>query len=98
MRIENTNLQPLSAKPAETATPIERRDDVGETESARAGQDRVEMSETARLLAKARTTLGSTEDVNAERVALLKQQIESGDYTVQVGELARKLLARVFTK
>lgn len=98
MRIENTNLQPLSAKPAETATPIERRDDVGETESARTGQDRVEMSENARLLAKARTALGSAEDVNAERVALLKQQIESGDYTIQVGELARKLLAKVFTK
>jgi flagellar biosynthesis anti-sigma factor FlgM len=98
MRIENTNLQPLSAKPAETATPIERRDDVGETESTRSGQDKVEMSENARLLAKARAALGSTEDVNAERVALLKQQIESGDYTVKVGELARKLLAKVFTK
>ncbi len=98
MRIENTNLQPLSAKPAETAIPIERREDVGETESARAGQDRVEMSENARLLAKARAALGSTEDVNSERVALLKQQVESGDYTVKVGELARKLLAKVFTK
>jgi len=98
MRIENTSLQPLSAKPAETATPIERRDDVGETESARTGQDRVEMSENARLLAKARAALGSAEDVNSERVALLKQQVESGDYTIQVGELARKLLAKVFTK
>lgn len=98
MRIENTNLQSLSAKPAETALPVERRDAVGEAESARTGQDRVEMSENARLLAKARTALGSTEDVNAERVALLKQQIESGDYTIQIGELARKLLAKVFTK
>jgi flagellar biosynthesis anti-sigma factor FlgM len=98
MRIENTSLQPLSAKPAETATPIERRDDVGETESARTGQDRVEMSENARLLAKARAALGSAEDVNSERVALLKQQVESGDYTIQVGELARKLFAKVFTK
>jgi len=98
MRIENTSLQPLSAKPADTATPIERRDDVGETESARTGQDRVEMSENARLLAKARAALGSAEDVNSERVALLKQQVESGDYTIQVGELARKLLAKVFTK
>jgi flagellar biosynthesis anti-sigma factor FlgM len=98
MRIENTNLQPLSAKPAETAISIERREDVGETESARTGQDRVEMSENARLLAKARAALGSTEDVNSERVALLKQQVESGDYTVKVGELARKLLAKVFTK
>jgi len=98
MRIENTNLQPLSAKPAEIATPIERREQAGETESTRSGQDKVEMSENARLLAKARAALGSTEDVNAEKVALLKQQIESGDYTVKVGELARKLLAKMFTK
>ena len=98
MRIENTNLQPLSAKPAETAIPIERREEVGETESTRSGQDKVEMSENARLLAKARAALGSTEDVNAEKVALLKQQIESGDYTVKVGELARRLLAKMFTK
>ena len=98
MRIENTNLQPLSAKPAEIAIPIERREQAGETESTRSGQDKVEMSENARLLAKARAALGSTEDVNAEKVALLKQQIESGDYTVKVGELARKLLAKMFTK
>ena len=98
MRIENNGLQPLSAKPTENATPIERREELNETESVRAGQDKVEMSENARLLAKARAALGNTEEVESERLAMLKQQVQSGDYTVQVGELARKLLAKLFPK
>lgn len=95
MKIEPTGLQPLSTK---NANPIERREELSESESAHSGQDKVEMSENARLLAKARATLGNTEEVESERLALLKQQIESGDYTVQVGDLARKLLAKLFPK
>ena len=62
----------------------------------RSSQDTVQMSEDARLLAKARTALGNSEDANSERVAQLKKQIENGDYTVQVSELARKLAAKIF--
>ena len=98
MKIENTGLQPLSTKPTETALPIERREELSETESTRSGQDKVEMSENARLLAKARATLGNSETADAERIALLKQQVDSGDYTIQLGELARKLMARIFPK
>lgn len=98
MRIENTNLTPLSAKPTESATPVERREALSETESVRTGRDKVEMSENARLLAKARTALGNVEETESERLALLKQQVESGDYTVQVGELARKLMAKIFAQ
>lgn len=95
MRIENTSLNPLAAKPTETAAPVERREDAAVGGSVRAGQDKVEMSENARLLAKARAALGSSDNAESERLALLKQQIESGDYTVQVGDLARKLLAKL---
>ena len=98
MKIEPTGLQPLSAKSTENANPIERREELNEVDSTRGGQDKVEMSENARLLAKARAALGNTEDVDSERLALLKKQVESGDYTVQVGELARKLLAKLFPK
>ena len=98
MKIENTGIQPLSAKPTENTTAVNKREELSETESARTGQDTVEMSENARLLSKARATLKSTEDVDSERVALLKQQIGSGDYTIQIGELARKLMAKIFPK
>ncbi len=98
MRIENNGIQPLSTKPTENTNPVEKREELSETESVHAGQDKVEMSENARLLAKAHAALGSLETTESERVALLKQQVESGDYTIQVGELARKLMAKLFPK
>jgi flagellar biosynthesis anti-sigma factor FlgM len=98
MRIETNGLQPLSAKPTENMNPVERREELSETESTHAGQDKVEMSENARLLAKAHAALGNTESTDVEKLAKLKQQVESGDYTIQVGDLARKLLAKLFPK
>ena len=68
------------------------------SKSVHAGQDKAEMSENARLLAKARATLGTTDETNSDHLAMLRKQIESGDYTVQVSELARKLVARFYPK
>lgn len=98
MKIENTNLSPLSSKPADSAKRVEKKDSLKDIRSVRGGQDKVEMSEDARLLAKARAALGNTDDVNAEKLAALRGQIESGDYTVQVNELARKLAAKLYPK
>ena len=98
MKIEPTGLQPLASKPTEKAVSVEKRDELAESESARAGQDKVEMSKNARLLAKARAALDSSESADAERIALLKQQVESGDYTIQVSDIARKLLGKFFPK
>ena len=98
MKIENTNLSPLSSKPTESAKRVEKKDSLKDVRSARAGQDKVEMSEDARLLAKARAALGSAEKVNEEKIVALRGQIQSGDYTVQVHELARKLAAKFYPK
>lgn len=98
MKIENTNLSPLSSKPADAARRVEKKDSPMGAVSARAGGDKAEMSEEARLLAKARVALGNVEETDTERLAVLRRQIESGDYTVQVNELARKLIARLHPK
>lgn len=98
MKIENTKLSPLSSKPAESARRIEKKDSPINSQSIRTGQDKVEMSEEARLLAKARTALGNVDETNTEKLAALRGQIESGDYTVQVNELARKLVAKLYSK
>lgn len=98
MKIENNNLLPLSAKPTEAANQIDKKDDHAAVHSVRSGQDRVEMSENARLLAKARTALGNVEETNSDYLLMLKNQISSGDYTVQVSELARKLVATLYPK
>ena len=98
MKIENTSLSPLSPKPADSSKRVEKKDNPKETRSVHAGQDKVEMSEDARLLAKARAALGNVDDTDTEKLAALKSRIESGDYTVQVTELARKLATKLYPK
>ena len=98
MKIENTSLAPLSSKSAESAKRVEKKDALQDAQSIHAGKDKAEMSENARLLAKARAALGNVDETDTERIAALRKQIESGDYTVQVSELARKLVARIYPK
>ena len=102
MKIENTNMSPLSSKPAESAKRVEKKDSLKDVRSVRTGQDKVEMSGDARLLAKARAALGNVDEVAADdetaKLATLRGRIESGDYTVQVNELARKLAAKLYPK
>ena len=98
MKIENTSMSPLSSKPTDSTKRVEKKDSLKESRSVQAGQDKAEMSENARLLAKARAALGNVEDTDTERLTALRNQIESGDYTVQVNELARKLAAKFYPK
>ena len=98
MKIENTNMSPLSSKPTESARRVEKKNPLKDVSSVRAGQDKVEMSDDARLLAKSRAALGNVEETDVERLTALRKQIESGDYTLQVNELARKLIARLYPK
>jgi flagellar biosynthesis anti-sigma factor FlgM len=98
MKIENTSMSPLSSPSAESTKRVEKKEFIKDPQSVRAGQDRAEMSENARLLAKARVALGNVEETDTERIAALRKQIENGDYTVQVSELARKLVARMYPK
>jgi flagellar biosynthesis anti-sigma factor FlgM len=98
MKIENSGIQPLSTNRPEATRRAEKKDNVKNVSATRGGTDKAEMSENARLLAKARAALGNVSDSDSERLAALKQQIESGDYTVQVGDLARKLAAKFYQK
>jgi flagellar biosynthesis anti-sigma factor FlgM len=99
MKIENSNLSPLFSKPTDSARRVEKKEVSRNTQAIRSGQDRVEMSEDARLLAKARLAMNSiSDDTNNEKISELREKIESGDYTVQVTELARRLAAKLYPK
>lgn len=98
MKIENNGISPLSTNRPETANKVEKQSNLKNTSAVRSGQDKIEMSENARLLAKARVELDNVEDVNSEHLTLLKKQIESGDYSIQLGDLARKLVGRFLPK
>jgi flagellar biosynthesis anti-sigma factor FlgM len=98
MKIENNGMSPVSSRPTEAAKRTDKKLSHQEVQSVRAGEDRAEMSENARLLARARAALGSVQETGSEHLEALRNQIESGDYTVQVYELARKLSARFHPK
>jgi flagellar biosynthesis anti-sigma factor FlgM len=98
MKIENNSLSPLSSKLVGPGQHLGKKDALKGVHSVHAGQDKVEMSEDARLLAKARAALSNVPDHDAEKLAALRGKIESGDYTVQITELARRLAARFYPK
>jgi anti-sigma28 factor (negative regulator of flagellin synthesis) len=98
MKIENSGLLPLSSKSTETSSRIEKKDERKELQTVRSGQDVAEMSGNSRLLAKARASLGNVAETNSARLGLLKEQVASGAYTIQLKDLAQKLVARFYPK
>jgi flagellar biosynthesis anti-sigma factor FlgM len=98
MKIENNNISPLQTNRPEASNRVEKKDELKDVRAVRGGQDKAEMSDNARLLAKARVALGKVDDTNPERLNTLKQQVASGDYNVPVNDLARKLVAKFYSK
>ena len=94
MKIENSGVVPPSSQSIEGLKRAEKKEKPKESQSVHAGQDTVEMSEEGRLLAKAHAALADADQSDTKRLEALRQQIQSGDYSVQVAELARKILAR----
>ena len=98
MKIENNGISQLSSKSTDITGRIEKKDDHKDLQTVRSGQDKAEMSESARLLAKSRSALGNVEETDSTRVVMLQKQVESGDYKIQVNDLARKLVATFYPK
>ncbi len=98
MKIENSSVSPLSSRPTEPTRGAGNSESMKSLRSTGSGQDRVEMSEDARLLARARAALGEMQDVDEDKITALREKIESGDYTIQVTELARKLAVKLYPK
>ncbi len=103
MKIENNGISPLTPKStdaaqrAEAAQHLERNSASRSVSHVSQGHDKAELSEKARLLSKARA-VESNDAIRNERLEVIRQQVESGDYAVQVEEIARRLMARHFTK
>ncbi len=95
MKIENNGISPLAPQGSDPAQRAERKTGA-ELNPSGHNRDSVALSADARLLAKARSAADSAPEVESERLAQLRQRVESGDYTVQVEEIARKLAARTF--
>ena len=97
MKIENNGAVPISPKRTENSQAVSKKNGntapVTGNRPAIAGKDHVEVTESARTLAKARAALDNVQDVENDRVEMLKQQVASGNYTVPVEALAKKMMA-----
>lgn len=95
MKIENNGAVPPSSQAIEALKRAEKKETPKkESQSIHTGQDTIQMSEEGRLLAKAHSALSNADEADTQRLEALRKQIESGDYTVQVADLARKLLSK----
>jgi len=90
--------------PAEPVVPVKSSTsggtvaDKSQSESAAAatsttrGADQVTLTSSARSLQKIEETIANTPVVNTQKVASVKQQLNSGTYQVDSGRVASKLL------
>jgi len=90
MKIENTNLNPIA--PQQKPEGVQPAGNKGTQAVSSPSKDRAELSDQARLLAKARLAAHETSDVRTDKVQELKQRVNDGTYTIPLQELAAKLL------
>jgi negative regulator of flagellin synthesis FlgM len=64
----------------------------GAEEAKSASQDRISVSDRARVMAAVSRSVAATGDVRAEKVASLKAAINDGSYEVDVNGIAARLL------
>ena len=92
--IENGNISPLSSGQTNRVQPLEQNKykaayiDNGEPESK---SDKATLSSAAQVLSKSISVLNNIDNVREQKVASLKNEIESGTYQVQYKNIASKI-------
>jgi flagellar biosynthesis anti-sigma factor FlgM len=95
MKIDPNGITPVSPKKTEAVQSVGKSDSLAETQPVMGSKDRVEVTGSARLMAKARVALENTGAAENTRVETLRQQIQAGTYQIPVDELAKRLLDRM---
>lgn len=96
--IDNNGISPLASKKTEGAYRADRSQAGNSAARAEERRDKAELSDNARLLAKARAALEKSPELENERLAEIRNQINNGDYTIQVNTIAQRLMAGIFSK
>jgi flagellar biosynthesis anti-sigma factor FlgM len=98
MKIDNNILNQLQASKAESAQQIEKQQKQVEKSIHVPKKDTLEVSENARLLAKASAALNGVEESRSQKVNDLKELVNSGDYKVPHEELAKRIASTIDIK
>ncbi len=99
MKIDNNGTAPISPKRTEGVNATGKKYPVPGSPTSISGKDRAEVTGSARMLAKARAALEnagleSSDEVENDRIEMLRQQVQNGNYQIPVEDLARRLIAR----
>ena len=100
MKIDNSLTNPLQSQKSENTQAVEKSQRQNEkvNQAQIPQRDRLELSEKARLLSKARTALDVTPDVNTHKVAELKETVSQGNYQIPYEDLAAKMTGTIDIK
>lgn len=100
MKIDNSYTSPLQSQKSENTQAVEKnqRQNENVTQSQAPNRDRLELSDKARLLSKARMALDEAPEVNSTKVEELKESIRQGNYQVNYDELAKKMVGNIDVK
>jgi flagellar biosynthesis anti-sigma factor FlgM len=98
MKIDNNILNQLQANKAEPAQQAEKQQKQVEKGIHAPKKDTLEVSENARLLAKASAALNGVEESRSQKVNDLKELVNNGDYKVPHEELAKRIASTIDIK
>ncbi|MDR3578319.1 MAG: flagellar biosynthesis anti-sigma factor FlgM [Anaerolineaceae bacterium] len=98
MKIENSGITSLPSNKAESSQRTDKNNRSADVQTLGGDKDKAVVSDNARLLAKARTALDKSAETSDEKVNQLRSQVESGDYTLKIDEVAKKLAAHLHPK
>jgi len=98
MKIDNNHLNPLNTQKTENLQQVEKQQRMLENTQSSPQRDRLELSEKARLLSKARMEMDETQDINQGKVERLKEAINQGTYQIPYAEVAKKILGNIDIK
>jgi negative regulator of flagellin synthesis FlgM len=97
MKIENNNISSASFNKTEGTYQVDKSNSGSSVEnsSSVSKKDKAELSDQARLLSKAQSTLDETPEVNQTKVDDLKAKIQKGEYNIPFEELATKMASKL---
>ena len=94
MKIENNSLNGITPQKPESTRNVDKTttSHAVDATSSVGGKDKAELSEKAKLLAKAKSVGDTTPAERQNYVSGIKNQVDSGTYNIQYDQLARRLL------
>lgn len=95
--IENNSISSLSTQAADQLQPTEKKVSPAAASSTESKHDKIELSEEAKLLAKASSALDNSSETHSQKVDEVTKQVQDGIYQVPVNKLADAILERLYS-